>query len=81
MNRTLAWIQHNSIEEIVKWTPDRLKGNDAALFAAALRASFPTFPPDGRFDSEGVKAVRNVLTTTGRLDLSKTYTNEFVASK
>jgi len=86
MNRSLDWMQHHTLEEIAKQTPEKLKGSDAAVFAEALRASFSSFPPDGRFESGGINAVRKVLTATdpqaklASLDLAKTYTNEFVTA-
>jgi NitT/TauT family transport system substrate-binding protein len=87
INRSLAWIQGHSPEQITQQTPSGLKGNDPALFAETLRAAIPSFPPDGRFEPAAVNAVFKVLATANpkvnfaKVDAAKTYTNDFVTEK
>lgn len=87
LNRTLNWIHNHSTDEITRETPEQLRGNNPTLFAEVLRATLPSFPPDGTFEPDGVRAVLKVLSVSradkklADLDLSKTYTNEFAAAK
>ncbi len=87
LNRSLNWIGTHSPEEITAQTPEQLRGTDPALFAESLRASLPSFPPDAKFDPAGVDAVLKVLKMSNRdgnidkVELGRTYTNEFVSEK
>ena len=87
LNRSLKWIGTHSPEDISAQIPEQLRGTDPALFTEALRASLPSFPPDGRFEPAGVEAVIKVLKVSdpeGKLktiDLKNTYTNEFAVAK
>jgi NitT/TauT family transport system substrate-binding protein len=82
--RTLAWIQAHSEEEIAAQTPAALRGEDPALYVAALRSSRAMFSTDGRMPADGAAAVREVLARSNEkvraatIDLAKTYTNAFV---
>jgi len=61
-----------------------LKGDDDALYVEALKASMPMYSPDGRMSAEGAEVVRTLLAgslekvRTATIDLSKTFTNEFI---
>jgi len=87
VNHTLRWIHTHSIEEITKQTPEQLGGSDPALFAAALRASLPSLPENARFEQAGVEAVIKVLKVADagkrleKVELEKTYTNDFAAEE
>jgi NitT/TauT family transport system substrate-binding protein len=82
--RTLAWIQAHSEEEIAAQTPAALRGDDVSLYVAALRSSRAMFSTDGVMPADGAAAVRDVLARSNAkvraatVDLTKTYTNEFV---
>jgi NitT/TauT family transport system substrate-binding protein len=87
LNRSLKWIGTHSPEDISAQIPEQLRGTDPTLFAEALRASLPSFPPDGRFEPAGVEAVIKVLKVSDaegklkKLDVKSTYTNDFAAEK
>jgi sulfonate transport system substrate-binding protein len=82
--RTLRWMQTHSPEEIAAKTPTAFRGDDQALYVEALKASMPMYSPDGAMSAEGAEVVRQLLAgsldkvRTGTIDLSKTFTNEFI---
>jgi len=82
--RTLAWMQAHTPEEIAGRMPKDFRGEDDALYAEALKSSMPMFSPDGVMAADGADAARQVLARsiekvrTASIDVSKTYTNEFV---
>jgi NitT/TauT family transport system substrate-binding protein len=84
ITRTLAWMQSHSAEEIATKTPKTFRGEDDALYVEALKASMPMFSPDGVMAADGTEVVRTLLAgsmekvRTASIDLSKTYTNEFI---
>ena len=83
--KTLVWMNAHSEEEIAARVPAAIRGDDNALYVEALRGSRPMFATDGRMPPEGAAVVRDVLATfnpkvhAATIDLSKTYTNEFVS--
>lgn len=83
---TLAWIQQHSPEQIAEKMPANFRGNDLTVYVEGLQHSIPMFSSDGLMSREGAEAVRKVLAVSSekvrnaRIDLSKTYTNEFVTS-
>jgi NitT/TauT family transport system substrate-binding protein len=82
--RTLQWMDAHSEEEIAQRTPPALRGADPDLYVNALRSSRRIFSHDGVMPADGAEAVRAVLAgwmekvRTATIDLSQTYTNEFV---
>ena len=82
--RGLKWVQTHTPEEIAAKTPNAFRGDDDALYAEALKASMPMFSPDGRMSAEGAEVVRTLLAgslekvRSANIDLSKTFTNEFI---
>jgi NitT/TauT family transport system substrate-binding protein len=84
IQRTLRWMHAQSAEEIAKRTPASLRGEDEALYVEALKSSMPMFSLDGSMTREGAEAVRALLAGSlekvrnSRIDLVRTYTNEFV---
>ena len=84
ITRTLAWMQTHTPQEIADRTPKSLRGEDDALYVAALTSSMPMFSPDGLMEADGAGAVRTLLAQSiekvrnASIDLPKTYTNEFV---
>jgi NitT/TauT family transport system substrate-binding protein len=84
MTRTLAWMQSHTPQEIAGKTPKAFRGDDDALYVEALKASMPMFSPDGLMAAEGAEVVRTLLAGSmekvhnAAIDVSKTYTNEFI---
>jgi NitT/TauT family transport system substrate-binding protein len=82
--RTLDWMHTHSPAEIAARTPAAFRGADEGLYVEALGHAMPMFSPDGRIPAEGAEAVRKLLAESmdkvrdARIDLSKTFTNEFV---
>jgi NitT/TauT family transport system substrate-binding protein len=84
ITRTLAWMQAHTPEEIADKTPPSFRGDDRTLYVDALRGSMSMYSPDGRMTADGAEAVRKILAASidkvrnATIDLSKTYTNEFL---
>jgi len=82
--RTLGWMQTHTPEEIASRMPRDFRGEDDALYAEALKSSMPMFSPDGVMAADGANAAKTVLegsiekVRTASIDVSKTFTNEFV---
>jgi NitT/TauT family transport system substrate-binding protein len=85
--KTLEWMQTHSDEDIADRVPQRLRGEDVALYADSLKASRAIFSTDGMMPADGPAAVYKVLAASlpkvrdAKIDLSKTYTNELVAAR
>jgi sulfonate transport system substrate-binding protein len=84
ITRTLTWMHSHTAQEIADKTPKTFRGEDDALYVEALTASMPMFSPDGVMATEGAEVVRTLLAgsmdkvRTATIDVSKTYTNEFI---
>jgi NitT/TauT family transport system substrate-binding protein len=84
--RTLQWMHRHSPQEIADKTPKSFRGEDDALYVEAVKNSMPMFSPDGLMDAAGAQAVRTLLAGSmekvkaAQIDLSKTYTNEFMGT-
>jgi len=82
--RTLKFIQTHTPEEIADKMPTDYYGGDKALYVKAMTASIPMFSPDGRMPEGGPDTALKVLQAFSpnlkgkTIDLSRTYTNEFV---
>ena len=82
--RTLQYIKSHSAEEIAAKMPADYYGGNKALYVQALKASLPMYSPDGKMPAEGPEVVLKVMAAFNsnikgkKIDLSKTYTNEFV---
>jgi NitT/TauT family transport system substrate-binding protein len=87
ITRTLAWMQAHTPQEIADKTPKTFRGEDDALYVEALKASMPMFSPDGAMPEEGPEVVRTLLAGSmekvraATIDVSKTYTNEFIRGR
>jgi NitT/TauT family transport system substrate-binding protein len=85
--RGLAWFQRHSSEDISKAMPGEYKGQDPALYLAAVRDIRPAFSPDGIMPADGPANVQRFLGVSDErarnatIDLQTTYTNEFTQSK
>ena len=82
--RTLKFIQTHTPEEIADKMPADYYGGNKALYVQAMKASVPIFSPDGRMPEGGPETALKVLQAFSpnlkgkTIDLSRTYTNEFV---
>ena len=87
ISRTLAWMQTHTPQEIADKTPKTFRGEDDALYDEELTASMPMFSPDGAMPMEGAEVVRTLLAGSmekvrgATIDVSKTYTNEFIRGR
>jgi NitT/TauT family transport system substrate-binding protein len=85
--KTLEWMKSRSEQEIADKTPKALRGPDDALYVEALKGSRAMFSVDGMMTSDGAASVRRVLegslpkVRSAVIDLSKTYTNDFVVAR
>ncbi|EJL87868.1 ABC-type nitrate/sulfonate/bicarbonate transport system, periplasmic component [Herbaspirillum sp. CF444] len=82
--KTLKFIKTHSATEIADKMPKDYYGNNKALYVQALENSLPMYSADGKMPVGGPETVLSVLSgfnpnVKGKhIDLSKTYTNEFV---
>jgi len=81
---TLKWIHSHTPDEIMAKMPPEMVGKDKDLYLAALKNTIPMYSETGRMDPKGAAAVLAVFSQSSpdvakaKIDLSKTYTNEFV---
>jgi NitT/TauT family transport system substrate-binding protein len=81
---TLQWIHSHSPQEIMEKTPKAFLGGDESLYVEALKNSLAMFSSDGHMTAEGADAVHKLIAASidkvgeATIDLSKTYTNEFI---
>jgi NitT/TauT family transport system substrate-binding protein len=82
--KTMKFIKSHSAAEIADRMPPDYYGNNKALYVQALANSLAMYSPDGKMPIGGPETVLSVLSgfnpnVKGKhIDLSKTYTNEFV---
>jgi NitT/TauT family transport system substrate-binding protein len=85
--RTLDWIQTHSAQEIADKAPASFRGEDPALYVEALKSSLSMFSPDGAMAADGAESVHTLLAGSmpkvrnAKIDMAKTYTNEFVSGR
>jgi NitT/TauT family transport system substrate-binding protein len=81
---TLHWIDANSPEAIMAKMPKEFVGPNPERYLSALKNTIPMYSKDGRMDPKGAEAVLAVFSQSVPaiakldIDLSTTYTNEFV---
>nr|WP_321921714.1 ABC transporter substrate-binding protein [Paraburkholderia guartelaensis] len=84
--RTMQFIHTHSAEEIAAQMPSDYQ-KDKALYVSALKASLPMYTADGKMPADGPATVLKVLSSFNpsvkgkHVDLSGTYTNEYVSAK
>lgn len=82
--KTLDFMRTHTAPQIAALMPKDFKGRNEAAYLNALAATLPIFTHDGRMPEEGPSTVLSVLSAfnpavKGRhVDLSRTFTNEFV---
>ncbi|MDT8910226.1 ABC transporter substrate-binding protein [Amycolatopsis sp. PS_44_ISF1] len=83
---SLRWLAEHTPEQVADVMPQSFAGGDKALYVKSLHDSLPMFTQDGRMDPAGARNVLNVLGSSSsnvkpkkdRIDLSRTYTTQFV---
>ena len=84
--RTMEYIHTHSAADIAEKVPRDYYGNDKELYVEALKASLPMFTTDGKMPAGGPETVLKVLAVnkpsikSKNIDLSKTYSNAFLAA-
>jgi NitT/TauT family transport system substrate-binding protein len=84
ITRTLDWMRFHSSEEIRERMPKEFRTEDTATDIEGLRSLKAMLSEDGRLTPESAAIVRKVLgvslekVRSANIDLSKTYTNEFL---
>ncbi|MFI9599272.1 ABC transporter substrate-binding protein [Streptomyces sp. NPDC052043] len=82
--KTLKWMSTHSADEIAAKMPADYSQGDQALYAEAIKSTLPMFTTDGVMPQNGPETVEKVLKAfnpniqNANVDLSKTYTTEFV---
>ncbi|MET7983875.1 MULTISPECIES: ABC transporter substrate-binding protein [unclassified Streptomyces] len=82
--KTLRWMSSHSASEIAAKMPADYSQGNQTLYAAAIKSTLPMFTEDGVMPENGPETVERVLKAfnpnikNAHVDLSKTYTTEFV---
>jgi NitT/TauT family transport system substrate-binding protein len=82
--RAIAWIGSHSAEEVLAKVPVESRSGEASAELEAIRIAKRMYAPDGRVNPASAETVRRVLAESvpaareAKIDLAKTYTNEFV---
>lgn len=81
---TLKYIHTHTPEEIADQMPPEMIGADKAIYVESLKNSLEMISETGAMDPDGAKVVLDVVSfnspevAAANVDLSKTYTNEYV---
>ncbi|MDC2957138.1 ABC transporter substrate-binding protein [Streptomyces sp. NPDC085900] len=82
--KTLNWMSTHSASEIAAKMPADYSQGNKALYAQAVKSTLPMFTKDGVMPANGPETVEKVLKAfnpnikNAKVDLSKTFTTEFV---
>ncbi|MFF0225061.1 ABC transporter substrate-binding protein [Streptomyces sp. NPDC004629] len=82
--KTLKWMSTHSADEIAAKMPADYSQGNKALYAEAIKSTLPMFTDDGVMPQNGPETVEKVLKSfnpnikNAKVDLSRTYTTEFV---
>jgi NitT/TauT family transport system substrate-binding protein len=82
--KAIKWIQQASADDIVAALPPEIVGNNPKLIAASIQKIRSCYSPDGVIAPDGPQTVLNMLATynpslkDAKIDLSQTFTNDFV---
>jgi NitT/TauT family transport system substrate-binding protein len=83
--RTLDFVRTHPADEIAASMPEEFMPGGREDYVESLRNNLAMFSPDGRMSEEGPQNVLRTLQlvdpslTADRIDLSKTYTNDFIS--
>jgi NitT/TauT family transport system substrate-binding protein len=84
ITKALQYVHEHSPQEIMQAMPDEFVGGNPEIYLEGLKSTLPTFSTDGIMQEDGPAAVEEVLSLSlpevknADIDLSNTYTNEFV---
>jgi NitT/TauT family transport system substrate-binding protein len=84
MVRALKWLQQAAPSDLIKVVPENFLLGDRTLYLDAFASGREAISPDGLIPAEGPATALRTLTTFApelagkNIDLSKTFTNEFV---
>ncbi|MFF4351376.1 ABC transporter substrate-binding protein [Streptomyces sp. NPDC001530] len=82
--KTLKWMSTHSAADIADKMPADYSQGNKTLYAGAIQSTLPMFTKDGVMPADGPETVEKVLKAfnpnikNAKVDLSKTYTTEFV---
>ena len=82
--KTLKWMSTHSSTQIADKMPADYSQGNKILYAAAIESTLPMFTKDGVMPENGPETVEKVLKAftpnikNAKVDLSKTFTTEFV---
>ncbi|MFC3574913.1 ABC transporter substrate-binding protein [Streptomyces yaanensis] len=82
--KTLQWMSTHTANEIADKMPADYSQGNKTLYASAINSTLPMFTKDGVMPKDGPETVEKVLKAfnpnikNATIDLSKTYTTEFV---
>ena len=82
--KTLKWMSTHSSTQIADKMPADYSQGNKVLYAAAIESTLPMFTKDGVMPQDGPQTVEKVLKAfnpnikNAKIDLSKTFTTEFV---
>ncbi|MER5181967.1 ABC transporter substrate-binding protein [Streptomyces sp. NPDC002896] len=82
--KTLKWMSTHSADEIAAKMPADYAQGDKDLYAQSIKSTLPMFTTDGVMPENGPETVERVLKAfnpnikNAKVDLSKTFTTEFV---
>jgi NitT/TauT family transport system substrate-binding protein len=83
MAHSLKWLQTAGPSDIIKTVPEAYLRGDRALYLAAFNKVREAISPDGMFPEDGSRTAARALASfdaaikVDKIELSKTYTNEF----
>ena len=83
--KTLKYIQTHSAEEVADQMPKDYYAGERELYVVGLKEGKPQYSPDGVLSQAAAESVLAILSSFSpsvqgkKIDLSKTYTTEFVA--
>ena len=84
MVKALRWIQAAGPSDIIKTVPEAYLLGDRALYLASFNAVRDAISPDGLISEAGARTTLTALASfnekikPAEIDLSRTYTNDFV---
>jgi len=87
VQRAMQWMRTHSAEEIRARMPESLRIPDHEAELQAIRQAKDTLSPDGSITPDAAETVRRYVAAYNdkvrntRIDLSHTYTNDFVAGR
>ena len=82
--KTLKWMQTHTAAQIADQMPADYYAGNKALYVTALQNQMAIFSPDGKMPADGPQSVlsieyqSNLVPRSKQIDLSTTFTNEFV---